>query len=110
MREVALKGTGRVARSQRSRALSRAAAHAAYHALARRRVNRGLRMLAAGERVVTDRLHAHILSLLMDIPHAVADTRSNKVHGYIETWTASSSLVRMVPSLVQGLEETGSYA
>lgn len=35
---------------------------------ARLRVERGLRLLSRGERIVTDRLHGHILALLLGIP------------------------------------------
>jgi exopolysaccharide biosynthesis predicted pyruvyltransferase EpsI len=109
LRDFALAGTRRFVKGGgRTLPLERALVQGAYERLARRRVDHGLRLLSAGERVVTDRLHAHLLSLLLGIPHVVADTRSGKVHDYIETWTASSSLVRRVPSLIEGLEEARS--
>ncbi|WP_276524270.1 polysaccharide pyruvyl transferase family protein, partial [Enterobacter hormaechei] len=48
-------------------------------ARARRRVERGLRLLSRGERIVTDRLHGHILSLLLGIPHVVLDNDYGKL-------------------------------
>lgn len=56
--------------------------------LAEWRVKRGLAMLAQGEVVVTDRLHAHILSLLLDIPHVLLDNSYGKVAGFADQWTA----------------------
>lgn len=76
------------ARSLRG-ALSRAANRAA-----RRRLQRGCATLGAGRTVITDRLHAHILSLLLGIPHIVLDNSYGKLRGFYETWTASSKLVR----------------
>lgn len=55
--------------------------------LAEWRFQRGLAMLSAGELVVTDRLHAHILSLLLDIPHVLLDNNYGKVAGFADQWT-----------------------
>jgi len=55
--------------------------------LAEWRLQRGLAMLATGELVVTDRLHAHILSLLLDIPHVLLDNSYGKVAGFADQWT-----------------------
>lgn len=51
------------------------------------RLRRGLRLLSQGRAVVTDRLHAHILSLLLDIPHVVLDNSYGKVGGFVAEWT-----------------------
>jgi pyruvyl transferase EpsO len=64
-----------------------------YRRLAEIRVRRGLELLARGRTVVTDRLHAHILSFLMDIPHVALDNDYGKVSGFIHAWTAASPLV-----------------
>lgn len=53
---------------------------------ARSRVARGLRMLSSGEIVVTDRLHAHILSMLLDMPHIAMDNNYGKISNYINAW------------------------
>ncbi|MFS2110083.1 polysaccharide pyruvyl transferase family protein [Sphingomonas sp. Sphisp140] len=55
--------------------------------LAEWRFQRGLAMLSSGELVVTDRLHAHILSLLLDIPHVLLDNSYGKVAGFADQWT-----------------------
>jgi pyruvyl transferase EpsO len=53
------------------------------------RVRRGLRMLSAGRVVMTDRLHGHILSLSMGIPHVVMDNSYGKISSTWNTWTKS---------------------
>jgi len=52
------------------------------------RLQRGLAMLSQGRVVVTDRLHAHILALLLDIPHVLLDNSYGKVSGFADQWTA----------------------
>lgn len=65
---------------------------------ARQRVARGLNLLALGETVVTDRLHGHILSLLLGIDHVVLDNDYGKVGAYIAAWTRDSPTVRQAAS------------
>ncbi len=48
-------------------------------------------MLAGGAVVITDRLHGHILCVLMGIPHVVLPDRHGKIRNFWETWTHSSS-------------------
>lgn len=60
----------------------------------RERVRSGCAMLAAGDTVITDRLHGHILSLLLGIPHAVLDNSYGKVRSFYETWTRDAPIVR----------------
>ena len=63
------------------------------------RVRFGCRLLAAGRIVITDRLHAHILSLLLGIPHVVLDNNYGKLRRFCDTWgTLSSPLVRWAES------------
>ena len=54
--------------------------------LARRRLHFGLRLLARGRVVVTDRLHGVILATLMGIPTFAVDNRNGKVSSFISTW------------------------
>jgi pyruvyl transferase EpsO len=58
-----------------------------YSPLARQRLRRGLGILASGRVVVTDRLHGHILSLLLGIPHVVLDNSYGKLSRFRATWT-----------------------
>ncbi len=63
-----------------------------YDLLARQRLQRGCRMLSRGHIVITDRLHGHILSLLMGIPHVVLDNNNGKLSSFRETWTKRCEL------------------
>ncbi|MBH5368996.1 polysaccharide pyruvyl transferase family protein [Bradyrhizobium glycinis] len=73
--------------------------------LASNRVDRGLRQLGSARYVVTDRLHAHILCTLLDVPHTVVDNNYGKIGGFVESWTHSfAKLVGPVPSLAQALD------
>jgi pyruvyl transferase EpsO len=58
-----------------------------YSPLARQRLRRGLEMLASAEVVVTDRMHGHILCLLLGIPHVLLDNSYGKLSSFHETWT-----------------------
>jgi exopolysaccharide biosynthesis predicted pyruvyltransferase EpsI len=66
---------------------------------AQRRVDFGCRLLASGRVVITDRLHAHILCLLLGIPHVVLDNSYGKLRHFRAAWdTTSSPLVRWAES------------
>jgi pyruvyl transferase EpsO len=68
------------------------AAVATYDRVARERLARGLRLLGSARYVVTDRLHAHVLCLLLGIPHQLLPDRYGKLRGWFETWTAGAAL------------------
>lgn len=69
-------------------------AHAdVYDRLARLRLSVGLRLLAQGRVVVTDRLHGHVLSLLLGIPHVALDNSYGKLFGFLDAWTGRIPLV-----------------
>jgi pyruvyl transferase EpsO len=59
---------------------------ALFNQLADRRVRRGCLLLSQGEVVITDRLHAHILCCLMEIPHVVMDNSYGKISNFRKTW------------------------
>ena len=63
-----------------------------WEALARERLSRGCALLSEGEVVVTDRLHGHLLSVLLGIPHVVLDNSYGKIRDYYDTWTHSCGL------------------
>lgn len=50
-------------------------------------LNMGFLFLQRGRVVVTDRLHGHILSVLLDIPHVIVDNKQQKLSSYYKTWT-----------------------
>jgi exopolysaccharide biosynthesis predicted pyruvyltransferase EpsI len=76
-----------------------------YQQLAEGRLDRGLRLLSSGERVITDRLHAHILSTLLDIPHVALDNSYGKVSGYINAWTNIYPNVKTATTAHEALEK-----
>lgn len=50
-------------------------------------VRLGLAILSLGRVVVTDRLHGHILCLLLGIPHVLLNNNTGKTWNFFETWT-----------------------
>jgi exopolysaccharide biosynthesis predicted pyruvyltransferase EpsI len=66
---------------------------------ARQRLTYGVSLLSKGSTVVTDRLHAHILCCLLDIPHFVFDSYDGKISAFHATWTKEYSDGRLVSSL-----------
>lgn len=70
----------------------------ALEVLATYRLDRGLSLLSAAEVVVTDRLHAHLLSLLSGIPSVVYDNSDQKLSRYWHTWSPPASLATWVDS------------
>ncbi|MFA4845923.1 MAG: polysaccharide pyruvyl transferase family protein [Patescibacteria group bacterium] len=63
------------------------------------RMRKGAEILGKGSVVVTDRLHGHILCLLLDIPHVVIDNLYGKISGYIECFTKDYSGFRVARNL-----------
>ncbi|XP_005101536.2 pyruvyl transferase 1 [Aplysia californica] len=47
----------------------------------------GFNFLSRGRVLVTDRLHGHILSTLMNMPHVLVDNRYKKLSSYHNSWT-----------------------
>ncbi|WP_432561338.1 polysaccharide pyruvyl transferase family protein [Kineococcus sp. SYSU DK003] len=87
---LGLKVAARLNRLQR-RAPGRATAAAARESmrfLARANLDRATALLSRGERVVTDRLHGHVISTLLGIPHVVVNDKFGKVRALHETWLA----------------------
>jgi exopolysaccharide biosynthesis predicted pyruvyltransferase EpsI len=72
--------------------------------LATARLARGLRALSQGRVVVTDRLHGHILSLLLGIPHVLLDSRHGKLRTFYETWTHRDQLAQWADSVREARE------
>lgn len=71
----------------------------AWEGLARERVRRGCEMLSRGQVVITDRLHGHILSLLLGIHHIFLDNNYGKLTSFYETWTRESNLTHWARSI-----------
>ena len=81
-----------------------------YGRVAADRVRAGQGLLSRGRVVVTDRLHGHILSLLMGIPHVLLDNSYGKLWHFYETWTRGCPLVHWAESPSEALELARSVA
>jgi len=73
-------------------------------AIARQRLHRGVRTLSRGGVVITDRLHGHVLSLLLGIPHVILDNNNGKVRRFFETWTQDAELTHWADSAAEALD------
>ncbi len=87
-----------VTRHPRRLGVLRRYSEATFDYQARQRMKFGCALLARGSVVVTDRLHGHILSLLLGIPHVILDNSYGKVRQFHETWTKSMPHVRWAES------------
>jgi len=74
--------------------LVRPLAASLYEPLARQRLRRGLDLLGSARVLITDRLHGHILALLLGIPHVTMDNSTGKLSAFHEAWTAGIEGVR----------------
>ncbi len=72
--------------------------------LARHWVDRGCLILSRGQVVVTDRLHGHVLALLMGIPHVLLENANGKLGAFHRTWTSASPLAHLAEDPVEALE------
>jgi pyruvyl transferase EpsO len=68
-------------------------------AMAKLVVDEALAQLSRYRVVVTDRLHAHVLCALLDIPHVVLDNDYGKVRGVHDTWLAESVTAHFADSV-----------
>ncbi len=59
----------------------------AFERLARQRAERGVALLSTGRQVITDRLHGHIMCVLLGIPHVALDNSYGKISAYYRDWT-----------------------
>ncbi|KAK4049322.1 hypothetical protein OIV83_004259 [Microbotryomycetes sp. JL201] len=56
----------------------------------------GARWLSSADFIVLDRLHGHIVSLLLGIPHVAIDNSIGKLSDYYSTWTKDCPLATLV--------------
>ncbi len=70
-----------------------------YTQVASERLGRGCRLLARGKVVITDRLHAHLLCLMMAIPHVYLDNSYGKISAFSRTWTTQGDHFRPAQNL-----------
>ncbi|SDD59103.1 polysaccharide pyruvyl transferase family protein [Actinokineospora iranica] len=87
-----------------------AAVAAAHDELAALQLTRGCALLASGDVVVTDRLHGHLLSLLLDRPHVLLADRYGKVGNSWRTWTSGWPGVRWAGSPSEAVDQAHALA
>ncbi|EJT05160.1 exopolysaccharide polymerization protein [Rhizobium sp. CCGE 510] len=76
------------------RGFSRSAMVAQHHEdVAARYVDYGVKILSGAQRIITNRLHGHILCLLLNKPHAAVARNGSRLHDFIDNWTGDSPLV-----------------
>lgn len=69
-----------------------------YDAMADFNLRRALDVLSRGHVVITDRLHAHVMCVLLGIPHVVLDNNYGKVSSIYADYTGRFSTARLVRS------------
>jgi pyruvyl transferase EpsO len=67
-------------------------------------------LVSSAEVIVSDRLHAHVLCMMLGIPHVMVDTRYGKISSFINTWTVDSELVELASSPKEAVEIARSLA
>lgn len=98
-------GDGLAARPPGVAAAGHALAGVAGVGLARGHLARGAAQLAGASVVVTDRVHGHILALLLGRPQVVLDNEDGKVHALVRGWTAASPRVHLATSAEEALAQ-----
>lgn len=78
---------------------------AVFNAAAMARFRRGVALLSQGRVVITDRLHAHIVAVLLDIPNVVLDNSYGKLSSFMDAWTAGYANVRTADSAASAIRE-----
>jgi exopolysaccharide biosynthesis protein PssK len=61
-------------------------------------VSRAIHMLSLGHIVITDRLHGHVMCVLLGIPHIFLNDDSGKNWNFYESWTREAALCRVAPT------------
>jgi pyruvyl transferase EpsO len=103
-RRFAVEVGAKARRTRGSYALLSPFVRRAYEAIARDRVEFGLALLSRGRVVITDRLHGHVLCLLLGIPHVIHDAGYGKVAGFHAAWTSGFPDVRVSDTQPGALE------
>lgn len=69
------------------------------------RIGRGVAILSQGRELICDRLHAHIIGTLLDLPQIVLDNNYGKISRFMDTWQSDWAGIRRAASLSVALEE-----
>jgi pyruvyl transferase EpsO len=75
-----------------------------YRERAEQRFERGVRLLSSARQVITDRMHGHIMCLLLDADHCVLDNSYGKTSTFIEACgTCNGQRAAIVPNIEEAL-------
>jgi len=74
-----------------------------WNMLAQARLVRGQALLERGRVVISDRLHVHILSILLNKPHVLIDNNYRKLGNFHQAWTKRYGGVKFVSNLEEAL-------
>lgn len=75
-----------------------------YRERAEQRFERGVKLLSSAKQVITDRMHGHIMCLLLDADHCVLDNSYGKTSSFIEAWgTVNGERAAIVNSMDEAL-------
>jgi pyruvyl transferase EpsO len=80
-----------------------------YNRLAQARLARGKALLESGRVVIADRLHVHILAILMEKPHVLIDNRYRKLGTFHEAWTKGYRGVTFADNLQDAYQAAGRF-
>jgi pyruvyl transferase EpsO len=75
-----------------------------YDPAARARLACAIAWMGSADVVVTDRLHGHVLALLLGIPHVLLDDRTGKVHALHAAWTSGVAGIRVARDPAEALD------
>lgn len=80
-----------------------------YDRIAQGHLTYGLRLLSRARAVMTDRLHGHVLSLIMGIPSVCLSNSYWKLQAFYETWTKGCEIAFCSDSPVEALQTLRSH-
>jgi exopolysaccharide biosynthesis predicted pyruvyltransferase EpsI len=63
----------------------------------------GFELLGSARFVITDRLHGHILSTLIGVPHVLLDSKLGKNLNLHDTWTSNCACTRVANNIDEAL-------
>lgn len=69
----------------------------------------GFELLGSARFVVTDRLHGHILSTVIGVPHVLMDSKLGKNINFHDTWTRDCECTRITSDITSALNVAKLY-
>jgi pyruvyl transferase EpsO len=80
-----------------------------WNTLALARLSRGRALLERGRVVISDRLHVHILSILLNKPHVLIDNSYGKLGSFHQAWTEPYNGVKFVSDIEEALAAANNF-